>query len=364
MAAKCCAVNIDNWRPDDAAWKRALQLVQPIERERIRSIHSRHVAKRALVGRILMRFVVQRELGISNGRINLGRTKQGKPFLKNLQGTKSSRGSPTPKTLEGSQNGVPYNFSINVSHHGSWVVVGFSTDNEDPEEAGRIVVAVGIDVVKYEFRRGFASTEAFFESLTSSFTQEEWRQIREPSDSNASAQGQGESLVQPGPALSSLQRLYNRWAVKEAYTKALGVGLNFGFWRIECVDMSADGKYPIIIVDGDSPIHSCSFFSLALDRLHRVVLCCLSEEHKRPQPVAAVGTCHRGFYNSVAHDVKIERLNCQEMILSLDQFEPRRFPAMPSVWLSSEASAQNDASDRPADRLPLTESRTSEKPAL
>ena len=346
MAAKCCAVNIDNWRPDDGAWQSALQLVQPIERERIRNIHSRHVAKRTLVGRLLMRFVVQRELGIPNGRINLARTKQGKPFLKNLQCRKCSQGGSAPKTPEGSKNGVPYNFSINVSHHGSWVAVGFSTHEEHPEGDGRIV-AVGIDVVKYEFRRGFADVGSFFESLTSSFTHEEWRQIREPIDPKKMSQGNGDFLAQPGSAFVHLQRLYNRWAVKEAYTKALGVGLDFGFDRIECVDKSADGKCPIVIVDGDSPIYPSRFFSLALDRLHRVVLCSLSKEH-RPQSDSADATCHHGCHDSVTYDVKVERLDCQDVLVSLDHFEPRRFPTMPFGWSSLTVSSPNDAAHPPA----------------
>ena len=47
----------------------------------------------------------------------------------------------------------------------------------------------------------------------------------------------------------ALQRLYLVWTLKEAYTKALGLGLGFDFKRIE-VDVRANR----ISVDGTAPI--------------------------------------------------------------------------------------------------------------
>lgn len=57
------------------------------------------------------------------------------------------------------------------------------------------------------------------------------------------------SLLGDPEANDALRRLYLVWTLKEAYTKALGLGLGFDFKRIE-VDVSASRIY----IDGKSPL--------------------------------------------------------------------------------------------------------------
>ena len=58
-----------------------------------------------------------------------------------------------------------------------------------------------------------------------------------------------QSLLRDSEANDALQRLYLVWTLKEAYTKALCLGLGFDFKRIE-VDVSASRIY----VDGSAPL--------------------------------------------------------------------------------------------------------------
>lgn len=54
-----------------------------------------------------------------------------------------------------------------------------------------------------------------------------------------------------GPGVSEelgLQRFFWMWTIKEAYTKALGLGLGFEFWRVEF-----DPERYIVRVNGEIP---------------------------------------------------------------------------------------------------------------
>lgn len=76
----------------------------------------------------------------------------------------------------------------------------------------------------------------------------------------------------------ALELLYEYWTIKEAYTKALGIGLGFDFTRIEYRHQPDDSDNPIIAVDG-APVRGWQFRGLRLTKdSHRyicVVAICL-----------------------------------------------------------------------------------------
>jgi len=275
----CRVVNIDEWLPNDDEWDHALQLVQPLERNRIKKLHSRNVAKRTLVGRLLARYAIQSDLQIPNCKINLGRTPEGKPVLKNLKPPEQLEGSSGSPLLPTQRNGKPFEYAFNISHHGSWVACASLRAPPSVAAAERVVPLVGVDIVKYEFRRDFPTCEDFFESLRFEFTEEEWNfinampQDEELDEATAAASSTQKVAESDTDDFIRLQRMYRRWAVKEAYTKALGQGLDFGFQRVESIETSADSFRPQIRVDGEDSNAAWTLLSVALDRLHRVVVC-------------------------------------------------------------------------------------------
>lgn len=193
-AALRWAVNVAEWEPSAPAWDFLLALLPADERERVLRFVFRDDQKRALVSRLLQRRCVEVALGVPANEAQIARTKGNKPYL-----AARPRGSGAP------------NFNFNVSHEGAWVVL-----------ASEPLLLVGTDVAApldaRRRRQGDGSTgpgrakalEEIFESMSSSFTAEEWAAIRTPPDAV------GQEAV--------FRRL---WSLKEAYIKARGDGLAF-----------------------------------------------------------------------------------------------------------------------------------------
>lgn len=149
-------------------------------------------AKSALIGRLLLRFVVHKALGIPYSEIQFSRTKEGKPFLVNPS------------------NKFP-NFNFNISHQAEWVVLA-----SEPHDI------IGIDVMETVAVNLKTDEDkfSFLQDLEEQFTAFEWKNIR--FTSNVDVQ---------------IKQFYRHWTLKEgqflkfhwkpAYIKAVGIGLGF-----------------------------------------------------------------------------------------------------------------------------------------
>eukprot|EP00814_Leptocylindrus_danicus_P017048 CAMPEP_0116012176 /NCGR_PEP_ID=MMETSP0321-20121206/4976_1 /TAXON_ID=163516 /ORGANISM="Leptocylindrus danicus var. danicus, Strain B650" /LENGTH=347 /DNA_ID=CAMNT_0003481487 /DNA_START=18 /DNA_END=1058 /DNA_ORIENTATION=- len=131
----------------------------------------------------------------------LPRTEYGKPFIE------------TPKKNIWPQSSAVAPPLLSVSHHGSFVTMATLKDN-NPKSS----ILMGIDLVVIDARPK-EGVQTFLSYFSSVFSPKEWRIIT----------GQ----VSP---LQKMREFFCRWALREAYTKALGVGLgmDFGSFEIDC----------------------------------------------------------------------------------------------------------------------------------
>lgn len=116
-------------------------------------------------------------------------------------------------------------WNFNVSHHGNMVVIV-----SDPERI------IGVDVMDANERpRQSTNAASFFANFEDHFTTKEWQQIRAPRWTER----------------QQYKRFYSFWSMKEAYIKALGIGLNFELkrtefqWNVErnTIDFWLDGRH-------------------------------------------------------------------------------------------------------------------------
>jgi 4'-phosphopantetheinyl transferase len=185
------AVNIENWNPSASEFERILSYVQPEEQARIKRFHFHIDAKRALVGRLLMRTALVQTTRVSWAHIVLQRSSKGKPYWTPPSDYKASPGSCIPE--------------FNISHHGSWVVLATELDS-----------LIGCDIMSIELPGRNKDINRFFVDMRNCFTEHEWPVIR----TQASEREQ-------------LAQFFTFWTLKEAFVKAIGVGIGFDLQRVE-----------------------------------------------------------------------------------------------------------------------------------
>jgi 4'-phosphopantetheinyl transferase len=201
------ACNFERWQPTEAEWSAALALVSPSEQDRIGRFKrpTRHAgllvgrhnpdAKSALVGRLLILLAAAHHRPHAPlDALRFERTPQGKPYL----------------ALDAGESAGPVateHFNFNVSHAGEWVVLAAETTH-----------LIGVDVMKVELRGSNPSLDQFFHDMRSCFTPLEWQHIRQASTDDAPQQ---------------LDRFFRHWTLKEAYIKAVGIGLGFDLQRAQ-----------------------------------------------------------------------------------------------------------------------------------
>ena len=146
--------------------------------------------------------------------VELPRTEYGKPFIPWL-------GKSTEREVDSSFSTAPQH-TISVSHQFPFVGIA-----RLPTHYQKQSLHVGLDVAMYEAPNPklYATTSEFLEVFKDSFTPTEWGCIV---DSSAAWFGRRRKSNE-----DSRREFYMRWAVKEAYTKALGLGLGHEFNTFE-----------------------------------------------------------------------------------------------------------------------------------
>ncbi|KAL5530656.1 hypothetical protein ACEPAF_6914 [Sanghuangporus sanghuang] len=202
-------------------YKAGLVLVDTESQARIKRFYFKSDSYRCLLGRLLPRLLLK-QYGIPPKEAAFGRTASGKPYVKN-------------PSLE-------HAIGFNVSHDNEYIIMAFQIrqPSVDPpsESAPQTydkdvdVTTIGVDVMKVALPKYEKNLRSFIHSISDTLTSLEQHSLLEHSDAN-----------------DALRRLYLVWTLKEAYTKALGLGLGFDFKRIE-VNISTSRIY----IDGSLPL--------------------------------------------------------------------------------------------------------------
>lgn len=195
----------------NAQYDQALSLFDIATQERARRFFHRADAWRFLVGRLLRSVVIQdvlkdRTPGSSSAPLLFKQTRSGKPYLD----------SPLPSPALG----------FNLSHDANTVLLALR-ENEDLSLARDI----GVDVMRVSIPDG-ETLLSFIESISITLTTNELNHLRTQSETEASC------------------ALFKLWTIKEAYTKALGLGLGFDMKRIQY-----NFETNVLQVDGSPLVH-------------------------------------------------------------------------------------------------------------
>ncbi|KAJ3166611.1 hypothetical protein HDU88_003093 [Geranomyces variabilis] len=194
------AFNVAAWELSQETYAALSALLPADGAARLARYHFPIDARRSLVGQLMARAAVCK--AAANGTawpdVVLQRTQWGKPELI----------SPV----------IP-NLLFNVSHHGSWAVLACSAH----------ATMLGVDVGHVD--QAVLSDPDFYSAFDHCFTPAEWRWIRS------------------NPA-SQLARFYRLWTLKEAYVKAVGVGLGLDLMRVEFEVRGGDDENIVVNVDG------------------------------------------------------------------------------------------------------------------
>ncbi|BBN09973.1 hypothetical protein Mp_4g24110 [Marchantia polymorpha subsp. ruderalis] len=182
------AVNVGMWSPSEAQFSGFVGLLPIAERPLVLRYVKFEDKKKALVSRLLQRKLVHSLLDVEYGDIVIERTREGKPYLANQ--------------IDCCE--MP-NFNFNVSHQGNFVVL-----------ASEPLCIVGVDVMTHQPVREELPV-AFFEPFKNCYTDFEWNMV-----------------MSAGPkSVALFDQFYRLWCLKEAYIKAIGIGLGFDLLRAE-----------------------------------------------------------------------------------------------------------------------------------
>ncbi|KAI0752225.1 4'-phosphopantetheinyl transferase superfamily [Irpex lacteus] len=191
-----CAVlfdvsDIDKYRE---LYQQALPILDQTSREQVEKYYHFIDSFRGLVGRLLIRQLLS-DHGVPLQAMTFASTPARKPYI----------------TTRDLHEPIGYN----ITHDNGVVAMAYASGSElypDPP-----AYRVGIDVMLLQLPRRITYAE-FVESVSDQLTPYE-RGILEPQ--------------KPIEQEEALRRFYLIWTLKEAYTKALGLGLGFDFSRIE-----------------------------------------------------------------------------------------------------------------------------------
>ena len=225
------AFNAGQWSPTETEWCRAIQMIQPEEKQRIEQFRYQTDMKSSLAGRLLLRSFAVSVLGVDNHCVEFTRSDRGKPVLKTGDG----------------------GWDYNVSHAGDWVVLA----------AGQVDM-IGVDVMKTSDSR-VTRLEEFFRIMRRQFTDQEWININNAGDEE-----------------DQLSRFFRHWTLKESYVKAVGTGLNIDLRRLnfklneESLNQDDVVSSTKLEVDGD--VTDWRFEESVLDEEHVVSVAVINKQ--------------------------------------------------------------------------------------
>ncbi|THH11541.1 hypothetical protein EW145_g592 [Phellinidium pouzarii] len=219
-----------------------LVLVDAESQARVKRFYHKKDSYRCLLGRLLPRLLLKQH-GVSPKEAAFGRTTSGKPFVTAYVGVLTA-----PHVLASPFSSTPHleqTIGFNVSHDNEYVVMAFQKRNSQSQtgdapqtkEKSVDVTTIGVDVMKVGLPRYEKTLTSFVSTISDTLTPSERRSLLEGADNS-----DGDEHTR------GLRYLYLIWTLKEAYTKAIGLGLSFDFKRIE-VNVHASQ----ITVDGVQP---------------------------------------------------------------------------------------------------------------
>lgn len=280
------------WEPTRPQLLLISSIIQPEEKARISRFHFMKDAKSSLVGRLLIRKLVCLKTGVSNDVIKLARDEHNKPILispKLNELDKSEEDLKEPTSNDNAQettqendskdnqqkstcNSHITNLNFNVSHQGKFVVLV-----SEPS-----AVQVGIDVMNIEKPgRITDSVDDYFRLMNRQFTENEWKQIKTIDP----------VIPQYFHNKAKLTNFTRFWCLKEAYVKAVGVGIVIDLRSIDFTTNSELG--PDLVTDttikvNGVPSPQWRFEERFLDDLH----------------IVTVARCHTGVSTTYFDDLQ------------------------------------------------------------
>ncbi|KAF9646976.1 hypothetical protein BDM02DRAFT_3098972 [Thelephora ganbajun] len=184
-------------------YTRGLQFVDEPAQTKIKRFFRREDAFRSLVGNLLPR-VMLHERGVPVSSVKFAKTEANKPYIC----------TPITDLPEHEHLHIGYN----VTHDAGLIAMAFEVGTTpDQPWIDSPAHRIGVDVMHLSIPDRF-TLQAFVETVGDALTPYE------------------KQTLNPSPPVSSSEALYHFyliWTLKEAYTKALGLGLGFDFQRIE-----------------------------------------------------------------------------------------------------------------------------------
>ncbi|CAH0481660.1 unnamed protein product [Peronospora belbahrii] len=219
-------VNVSEWNPISPEWQRLVSQLPANEKNQVMRYMFTKDQNLALASRLLQRQLIHELFHVQYDAIEIKRTPENKPYWRR------------PNALLASPQ-----WNYNVSHHGTIVAIVSNSRT-----------LVGVDVVRLTDRpHDKTSAAEFFRAFAGHFNPSEWDYIR------------GVASVEDED--SQYTRFYQLWSLKEAYIKAVGVGMGFALLRAEFVRGNA-ARWELIL-DGQRARH-WHFTCTQLDSMHLV----------------------------------------------------------------------------------------------
>eukprot|EP00970_Alexandrium_tamarense_P009512 scaffold1899_cov182-Alexandrium_tamarense.AAC.32 len=185
--------------------------------------------------------------------VDLPRTKYNRPFLPHSSGASTAIDN---ESSDGDGEKENYSSKMSVSHQYPYVCIMQQFQHASTTTDNQRNCLIGLDVVIFELpnNRQDLSIAEFLEVFEASFTAWEWDRVLYYNGASAQVRRttpttgfwkkrntrQTPEKLQRSDE-SKLQEFYLRWAIKEAYTKALGLGMNVEFQSFETRLMEVDG---------------------------------------------------------------------------------------------------------------------------